>query len=155
MVHDPNRVLIFDTTLRDGEQSPGCSMTQPEKLRVAKALAELGVDVIEAGFPIASRGDWESVNTIAKEVQGPIIAGLARCNREDIEQAWKALRDAERPRIHVFLATSAIHRQYKLNMAKDEIIRTAVEGVTIARSRPLNRLSRLDLPTLGRPASTT
>jgi 2-isopropylmalate synthase len=134
MAHDPNRVLIFDTTLRDGEQSPGCSMTQPEKLRVAKALAELGVDIIEAGFPIASRGDWESVNTIAKEVQGPIIAGLARCARADIEQAWKALRDAARPRIHVFLATSAIHRQYKLNMAKDEIIRTAVEGVKIARS---------------------
>src|SRR5690554_4996372 len=133
MVHDPNRVLIFDTTLRDGEQSPGCSMTQPEKLRVAKALAELGVDVIEAGFPIASRGDWESVNLIAKEVQGPIIAGLARCNREDIERAWAALKDAPRPRIHVFLATSAIHRQYKLNMATDEIIRTAVEGVKIAR----------------------
>ncbi|HEY8539165.1 MAG TPA: 2-isopropylmalate synthase [Steroidobacteraceae bacterium] len=131
---DPNRVLIFDTTLRDGEQAPGCSMTQPEKLRVAKALAELGVDIIEAGFPIASRGDWESVNAIAKEVQGPIIAGLARCNREDIEQAWKALKDAARPRIHVFLATSAIHRQYKLNMAKEEIIRTAVEGVKFARS---------------------
>lgn len=131
---DPNRVLIFDTTLRDGEQSPGCSMTQPEKLRVAKALAELGVDVIEAGFPIASRGDWESVNTIAREVHGPIIAGLARCNREDIDQAWKALRDAPRPRIHVFLATSAIHREYKLNMAKDEIIRTAVEGVKYAKS---------------------
>jgi 2-isopropylmalate synthase len=134
MVHDPNRVLIFDTTLRDGEQSPGCSMTQSEKLRVAKALAELGVDVIEAGFPIASRGDWEAVNLIAKEVQGPIIAGLARCNREDIERAWEALKDSPRPRIHVFLATSAIHRQYKLNMAKDEIIRTAVEGVKIARS---------------------
>ncbi len=134
MVHDPNRVLIFDTTLRDGEQSPGCSMTQPEKLRVAKALAELGVDVIEAGFPIASRGDWESVNLIAQEVQGPIIAGLARCNREDIERAWAALKDAPRPRLHVFLATSAIHRQYKLNMAKDEIIRTAVEGVKVARS---------------------
>jgi 2-isopropylmalate synthase len=131
---DPNRVLIFDTTLRDGEHAPGCSMTQPEKLRVAKALAELGVDIIEAGFPIASRGDWESVNAIAREVQGPIIAGLARCNREDIEQAWKALKDAAKPRIHVFLATSAIHRQYKLNMAKDEIIRTAVEGVKFARS---------------------
>jgi 2-isopropylmalate synthase len=134
MPHDPNRVLIFDTTLRDGEQSPGCSMSQDEKLRVAKALAELGVDVIEAGFPIASRGDWESVNSIAREVEGPIIAGLARCNREDIEQAWKALKDAARPRIHVFLATSAIHRQYKLNMAKDEIIRMAVEGVKIAKS---------------------
>jgi 2-isopropylmalate synthase len=131
---DPNRVLIFDTTLRDGEQSPGCSMTKQEKLRVAKALAELGVDIIEAGFPIASRGDWEAVNSIAKEVHGPIIAGLARCNREDIEQAWKALQDAARPRIHVFLATSAIHREYKLNMAKDQIIRTAVEGVKFARS---------------------
>ena len=129
-----DRVLIFDTTLRDGEQSPGCSMTQPEKLRVAKALAELGVDIIEAGFPIASRGDWESVNAIARDVHGPVIAGLARCNREDIDQAWRALRDAARPRIHVFLATSAIHREYKLNMAKDEIIRTAVEGVRFARS---------------------
>jgi 2-isopropylmalate synthase len=131
---DPNRVLIFDTTLRDGEQSPGCSMTQPEKLRVAKALAELGVDVIEAGFPIASPGDWESVNLLAREVHGPIIAGLARCNRQDIDMAWRALKDAARPRIHVFLATSAIHREYKLNMAKEQIIETAVEGVTFARS---------------------
>ena len=90
---DPNRVLIFDTTLRDGEQSPGCSMTQPEKLRVAKALADLGVDVIEAGFPIASRGDWEAVNLVAREVRGPIIAGLARCNREDIDTAWHALKE--------------------------------------------------------------
>ncbi len=130
---DPNRVLIFDTTLRDGEQSPGCSMTQPEKLRVARALAELGVDVIEAGFPAASRGDWEAVQSVAREVSGPIIAGLARCNRDDIERSAKALRDAPRRRLHVFLATSAIHRQHKLNMAKDEIIRTAVEGVRIAR----------------------
>ena len=131
---DPNRVLIFDTTLRDGEQSPGCSMTQPEKLRVAKALAELGVDVIEAGFPIASRGDWESVNLVAREVRGPIIAGLARCNRGDIDAAWRALKDAARPRIHVFLATSAIHREYKLNMAKEQILQTAVDGVAFARS---------------------
>ena len=131
---DPNRVLIFDTTLRDGEQSPGCSMTQPEKLRVAKALAELRVDVIEAGFPIASRGDWEAVNLVAREVRGPIIAGLARCNRDDIEAAWRALKDAARPRIHVFLATSAIHREHKLNMAKEQIVQTAVEGVTFARS---------------------
>ncbi len=128
-----NRVLIFDTTLRDGEQSPGCSMTQPEKLRVARALAELGVDIIEAGFPIASRGDWESVNAIAREIHGPRIAGLARCHRDDINKAWSALKDAAKPRLHVFLATSAIHRQFKLNMAKDEIIRTAVEGVKIAR----------------------
>lgn len=127
------RVLIFDTTLRDGEQSPGCSMTRPEKLRVARALAELGVDVIEAGFPAASRGDWDAVNAVAREVQGPIICGLARSTREDIELAAKALRDAPRHRIHVFLATSAIHRQFKLNMAKDEILRHAVEGVRIAR----------------------
>jgi 2-isopropylmalate synthase len=130
---EPERVIIFDTTLRDGEQAPGCSMTQPEKLRVARALAELGVDVIEAGFPAASRGDWESVNAVAREVPGPIICGLARCNRGDIELAAKALRDAPRHRLHVFLATSAIHRQYKLNMAQDEILRTAVEGVRIAR----------------------
>jgi 2-isopropylmalate synthase len=127
------RVLIFDTTLRDGEQSPGCSMAQPEKLRVARALADLGVDVIEAGFPAASRGDWESVNAVAREVQGPVICGLARCNREDISLAAKALKDAASRRIHVFLATSAIHRQYKLNMAREEILRTAVEGVGIAK----------------------
>ena len=127
------RVMIFDTTLRDGEQSPGCSMAQPEKLRVARALGELGVDVIEAGFPAASRGDWESVNAVAREVQGPIICGLARCNRDDIELVAKAVKPAAKKRIHVFLATSAIHRQYKLNMAQDEIIRTAVEGVRIAR----------------------
>ncbi len=133
MAIDPERLIIFDTTLRDGEQSPGCSMTQPEKLRVARALAELGVDVIEAGFPAASRGDWESVNAVAREVHGPIICGLARCNRSDIELAAAALRDAARHRLHVFLATSAIHRQYKLNMAQEEIIRTAVEGVRIAR----------------------
>src|SRR5882757_979147 len=133
MAPNPDRVLIFDTTLRDGEQSPGCSMTQPEKLRVARSLAELGVDVIEAGFPAASRGDWESVNAIAREVRAPRIAGLARCHRDDINKAWSALKDAEKPRLHVFLATSAIHRQYKLNMAKEEIIRTAVEGVKIAR----------------------
>src|ERR1043165_4875095 len=102
---DSNRVLIFDTTLRDGEQSPGCSMTQQEKLRVAKALAELGVDIIEAGFPIASRGDFESVSLVAREVRNAGIAALARCNRADIETAWKALRDAERPRVHIFLAT--------------------------------------------------
>ena len=131
---DPNRVLIFDTTLRDGEQSPGCSMTQPEKLRMARALAELGVDVIEAGFPAASRGDWEAVREIAREVRGPIIAGLARCNREDIDKAWSAVREAAKPRLHVFLATSAIHREHKLNMAKEQIIHTAVEGVRYARS---------------------
>ncbi len=129
----PDRVLIFDTTLRDGEQSPGCSMTLPEKLRVARALAELGVDIIEAGFPAASRGDFAAVQAVAGEIEGPVIAGLARCNREDIERAARALAPAARPRLHVFLATSAIHRQHKLNMAKEEIVRAAVEGVKIAR----------------------
>ena len=131
---DPNRVMIFDTTLRDGEQSPGCSMTQPEKLRMARALAELGVDVIEAGFPAASPGDWEAVHEIAREVRGPIIAGLARCNAGDIDKVWSAVKVAAKPRIHVFLATSAIHREHKLNMAKEQIIHTAVEGVRYARS---------------------
>src|SRR6202790_3988674 len=133
MTPTADRVLIFDTTLRDGEQAPGCSMTQPEKLRVARALAELGVDVIEAGFPAASRGDWEAVNAVAREVQGPVIAGLARCSREDIELAAHALTDAPRHRLHVFLATSAIHRQHKLHMAQEQILPLAVEGVSIAR----------------------
>jgi 2-isopropylmalate synthase len=126
--------MIFDTTLRDGEQAPGCSMALPEKLRIARALAELGVDVIEAGFPVASRGDWESVNAIAREIEGPIIAGLARCNPEDIERAARALEPARRKRVHVFLATSAIHRELKLNMAKEEILKSAVAAVRLARS---------------------
>src|SRR6202042_1825376 len=111
MTPNPDRVLIFDTTLRDGEQSPGCSMTRPEKLRVARALGELGVDVIEAGFPAASRGDWESVNAVAREERGAIFCGPARSNRDDIERAARPLKAAPRHRIHVFLATSAIHRQ--------------------------------------------
>jgi 2-isopropylmalate synthase len=132
---DPNRVLIFDTTLRDGEQSPGCSMNQQEKLEMARALADLGVDVIEAGFPIASPGDFESVRQIAREVRKPIIAGLARCNPADIDRAADAVQEAERPRIHVFLATSAIHREFKLKMTPDEVVRRAVEGIKRARDR--------------------
>jgi 2-isopropylmalate synthase len=128
-----NRVLIFDTTLRDGEQSPGCSMNLAEKLKVAYALKELGVDVIEAGFPIASPGDFEAVRAVAREVRGPVIAGLARCSSADIDRAGEALKDAPRPRIHVFLATSAIHREYKLKMAKEEIVRRAQEGIRRAR----------------------
>src|SRR6476659_9923529 len=128
-----NRLVIFDTTLRDGEQSPGASMNLAEKLEVAFALKELGVDVIEAGFPIASPGDFEAVQAVARQVHGPVICGLARCNNEDIDRAWEAVRDAARPRIHVFLATSAIHRDFKLNMAKDEIVRRAVEGVERAK----------------------
>lgn len=131
---DDTHVKIFDTTLRDGEQAPGCSMTLREKLRVAQALADLRVDIIEAGFPAASPGDFEAVQAIAGSIRGPVIAGLARCNPDDIERAWNALREAEHKRIHVFVATSAIHREHKLQMAKDEILRSAVEGVKLARS---------------------
>src|SRR5262245_54751657 len=133
MATDADRLIIFDTTLRDGEQSPGASMNLAEKLEVARALRDLGVDVIEAGFPIASPGDFESVRTIAREVEGPVICGLARCNDADIDRAWEAIRDAARPRIHVFLATSAIHREFKLRMSRDEIIARAVEGVKRAK----------------------
>jgi 2-isopropylmalate synthase len=129
-----DRVIIFDTTLRDGEQSPGCSMNLQEKLNVALALRSLGVDIIEAGFPIASPGDFEAVRAVSREVEGPVIAALARCNKADIDRAWEALKDAAHPRIHVFLATSAIHREFKLKMAKEEIVRRAVEGVSLARS---------------------
>ncbi len=128
-----DRLIIFDTTLRDGEQSPGASMNLAEKLQVAHALKDLGVDVIEAGFPIASPGDFESVRAIAHEVEGPVICGLARCNTADIDRAGEALRGCSRPRIHVFLATSAIHREFKLKMAKEEIVRRAVEGVKRAK----------------------
>jgi 2-isopropylmalate synthase len=128
-----NRLIIFDTTLRDGEQSPGASMNLAEKLEVAHALKDLGVDVIEAGFPIASPGDFESVQAIAREVHGPIICGLARCNDDDIDRAWEAVKDSAKPRIHVFLATSAIHREFKLQMAKEEIVRRAVEAVKRAK----------------------
>src|SRR6478736_3810279 len=116
---DPNRVIIFDTSLRDGEQSPGCSMNLGEKLEMARALAALGVDVIEAGFPIASPGDFESVQANARQVHGPIICGLARCNPTVIDRAADAVKDAQRPRIHVFLATCAIHREFKLRMSPE------------------------------------
>ncbi len=124
------RITIFDTTLRDGEQSPGCSMNTAEKLEVAKALVELGVDVIEAGFPIASPGDFEAVQKIAREFgDRTVICGLARCRTEDVDRAWEALRDAEKTRIHVFLATSSVHREFKLKMDKSQIIQTAVDMV--------------------------
>jgi len=128
-----DRVLIFDTTLRDGEQAPGCSMTLGEKLRVASALRDLQVDIIEAGFAAASPGDFDAVQAIATDIQGPVICSLARCHPQDIERAAAALKPAPRKRIHVFLATSEIHRTFKLNMAKEEIIRRAVEGVRHAR----------------------
>ncbi|HUT13053.1 MAG TPA: 2-isopropylmalate synthase [Thermoguttaceae bacterium] len=130
MSDTPSRqIVIFDTTLRDGEQSPGASMNLTEKMEVAQALTELGVDVIEAGFPIASPGDFEAVRQIAKTVRGSVICGLARCREADIDRAWEAVQYAQQARIHVFLATSAIHREHKLRMGKEEIIRRAVEGV--------------------------
>jgi 2-isopropylmalate synthase len=129
-----DQIIIFDTTLRDGEQSPGCSMNTPEKLEVAKALVELGVDVIEAGFPIASPGDFEAVQQISQQFgDRSTICGLARCRKEDIDRAWEALKDAEKARIHVFLATSFIHREHKLKMDKDEIVQRAVEMVERAK----------------------
>jgi 2-isopropylmalate synthase len=128
------RITVFDTTLRDGEQSPGCSMNQQEKLRLAHQLDRLGVDVIEAGFPIASDGDFESVKAIAAVIRRPIIAGLARACRPDIERAWEALKDAARPRIHVFLATSDIHLQYKLRITRDECVAQARESIRFAKS---------------------
>ncbi len=133
MTIQSDRVRIFDTTLRDGEQSPGCSMGLDGKLRMARQLARLRVDVLEAGFPAVSEGDREAVREIAREIEGPRIAALARCVPADIAAAWDALRDAPRPRIHVFLATSALHREFKLRMAKQEILRRAVESVAAAR----------------------
>jgi 2-isopropylmalate synthase len=129
------RVLIFDTTLRDGEQSPGASLNHREKLEIAHQLALLKVDVIEAGFPVASPGDFEAVRAVAETVRGPIVAGLARCVERDIDRCAEAVAPAPKPRIHVFLATSAIHRRYKLRKARQEIVRQAVAAVTYARKR--------------------
>src|SRR5207302_5403485 len=115
---EQTRITVFDTTLRDGEQSPGCSMNVQEKLRMARQLDRLGVDVIEAGFPIASDGDFEAVQAIAAVVRRPVIAGLARACTPDIERAWQALEGAARPRMHVFLANSDIHLKYKLSYSR-------------------------------------
>jgi 2-isopropylmalate synthase len=134
MANEQTRITVFDTTLRDGEQSPGCSMNHQEKLRLAHQLDRLGVDVIEAGFPIASDGDFEAVKAIAEVIRRPIIAGLARACHPDIERAWEALKDAARPRIHVFLATSDIHLQYKLRITREECLAQAREAVQFAKS---------------------
>ena len=130
----PEKILIFDTTLRDGEQSPGCSMNTEEKLVLARQLERLGVDIIEAGFPIASQGDFEAVQRVAREIGGVRVAGLARCTRKDIDTAHEALKDAARPRIHTFLATSDIHLQYKLKMSRQDALRNVREYVGHARS---------------------
>ncbi|MBV8576586.1 MAG: 2-isopropylmalate synthase, partial [Acetobacteraceae bacterium] len=131
---DDNQIIIFDTTLRDGEQSPGFSMNLHEKLRMAEMLAELGVDVMEAGFPIASPGDFESVRAIAETIKGPVIAGLARSSREDILRAGEALRPAERRRIHSFLSTSPLHMKYKLRMEPEAVLEAIVASVELARN---------------------
>jgi 2-isopropylmalate synthase len=127
-------VRIFDTTLRDGEQAPGVSITLGEKLEIAKALCELDVDVIEAGFPITSDSVFESVRAISRAVDGPTVCALARCVRNDVDRAAEALRDAPRKRIHVFLATSPIHREHKLRKSRSQVLAAAAEGVDYARS---------------------
>jgi 2-isopropylmalate synthase len=129
-----NRVYIFDTTLRDGEQSPGCSMTVPEKLQLARKLVELGVDILEAGFPIASEGDFEAVDAVSREFSWVQVAALARANRLDVERAAASLEHARRPRIHTFLATSEIHLKYKFKKSQQQILDEAVAAVELARN---------------------
>src|SRR5690606_18572969 len=129
-----DHVRIFDTTLRDGEQSPGCSMTTPQKLLLAQQLAELGVDVIEAGFAAASPDDFNAVQSIARSVKGSSVAALARCQRHDIERAAAAVEAAETPRIHTFIATSDLHLEHKLRMSREQVLDSIAEHVSLARS---------------------
>jgi len=129
-----DRVYFFDTTLRDGEQSPGCSMTQHEKLQMAQSLADLGVDVIEAGFAISSDGDFASIEAVAQEVREPVIASLSRARTEDIERAGQALRKARRSRIHIFLASSDIHLEYKLKISREQALEHAGKAVALAKT---------------------
>jgi 2-isopropylmalate synthase len=131
---DSNRVAIFDTTLRDGEQSPGCSMNVDEKLRVAEVLEEMGVDVIEAGFPIASNGDFDAVREVSRLVKTAAVAGLARASRKDIDRAWDALKSAKRPRVHIFMSTSALHMRVKLRMEPEQVHAAIVDSIAYARN---------------------
>jgi 2-isopropylmalate synthase len=131
---DRSRVDIFDTTLRDGEQSPGISLNPQEKVEIAQQLARLGVDVIEAGFPITSPGDFDAVQSIAREVEGPVVCGLARTHKADIDAAWGAIRDSARPRIHTFISTSDIHIEHQLQTTRDDVKGQARAAVTLARS---------------------
>ena len=130
---DKNRIIIFDTTMRDGEQSPGASMNLDEKLRIAETLEDMGVDVIEAGFPIASDGDFEAVNEIAKVARKSTICGLARATKIDIDRAAQALKPAKRSRIHTFIATSELHMKHKLQLEAEEVYAKVIESVTHAR----------------------
>src|SRR6187401_3526231 len=133
-VADENRVHIFDTTLRDGEQSPGISLNTQEKVEIAQQLARLGVDVIEAGFPITSPGDFEAVGAIARQVEGPVICGLSRTHKADIDAAWNAIKDAERPRIHTFISTSDIHITHQLQTTREDVKGQAKAAVALAKS---------------------
>src|SRR5919198_2485011 len=133
-VSEQNRVHIFDTTLRDGEQSPGISLNTQEKVEIAQQLARLGVDVIEAGFPITSPGDFEAVETIAHQVEGPVIAGLARTHQHDIDAAWNAIKDSERARIHTFISTSDIHIEHQLQTTREDVKGQARAAVALAKS---------------------
>lgn len=145
-IDDPNYVRIFDTTLRDGEQSPGATLTSKEKLDIARQLAKLGVDIIEAGFPVASPDDFEAVRAIAMEVGNdvqpdgyvPVICGLSRTKLQDLERAWDAVRHAKRPRVHTFIATSEIHMKYKLRMSEDQVVDSAVAAVKHLKSLGCN-----------------
>ena len=128
-----NKIIIFDTTLRDGEQSPGASLNIADKLKIAKQLAKLGVDVIEAGFPISSSGDFEAVKTVARQVKGPVIAGLARATKKDIDACWGAIKCAARPRIHTFIATSDIHLKHKLRKTREQVLKDTVAAVKHAK----------------------
>ncbi len=133
MLHDPNRVYVFDTTLRDGEQVPGCQLTTPEKIEIARELEALGVDIIEAGFPVSSPGDFQSVVEICKAVKEPIVCALTRANRGDIDSAIGALKYAKRPRIHTGIGSSDMHIKYKFNSTREEILERAVEAVKYAK----------------------
>ena len=154
-----DKVFIFDTTLRDGEQAPGIALNAKEKLEIAEQLARLEVDIIEAGFPITSIGDFEAVRRIAENVKGPQIAALARAVDVDIDRAWESIKDARDPRIHVFLSTSDIHRKYMLEATEEEIVAQAVAGVKRAKGYTPNvefspqDATRTDgrLPVRGRP----
>ncbi|MCK4881415.1 MAG: 2-isopropylmalate synthase, partial [Candidatus Omnitrophica bacterium] len=135
MIRKKDKVLIFDTTLRDGEQAPGASMNQQEKLEIAYALERLGVDIIEAGFPVISKGDFDAVHAVAKNIKGSTVCGLARSIKKDIDAAHEALKGAKRKRIHVFLATSKIHMQHKLKKSQEEILKMAVDAVKYAKKK--------------------
>ena len=127
-------IKIFDTTLRDGEQSPGASMNTGEKLRLAVQLENLGIDILEAGFPAASEGDFEAVSAIAGRLKKVEVAALARTSKDDIDRAWQAIQHSAKPRLHIFIATSDIHLEYKLRMTRDQVLQSAVEAITYART---------------------